>query len=139
MEQFRALLGGGAARRGTPKEGGGGGGGGKYNVAPRALRTYRGRAYDSRAEMRYAIRLAADANVRLWIPQPIVQLGEDFTYRPDFFVLYRDGEAVFVDVKGAETQAFKKTKRLWAKYGLAPLHVVKAIPGGAFEVVQAIG
>jgi len=105
----------------------------KYNVAPRHERIDRGRVYDSKAEGRYAARLDADPDGRLWTRQPIVQLGEDTAYRHDFLVLAWGGgpeeTARFVDVKGVETQAFKRSKKRWAEYGKAPLEIVKAVRG----------
>ena len=66
-----------------------------------------------------------------WLRQPGFDLGEDTRYRADFLVaettLHSDGSVIVydVDVKGVETDAFKRIKRLWQKYGVMPLHVVK--------------
>lgn len=101
----------------------------RYNVAPPEERRVRGKTYASKAERQYADRMYAlrDAGVvRLVLEQTTLWLGvPENTYRPDFFVIEADGTAYFVDVKGVETQAFRKTKKLWAAYGPAPLHIVK--------------
>lgn len=99
----------------------------KYNVSPVDQRTARGRVYASKAEKEYAdmlwlLRDSGDYDEV--VEQPCVQLGEDFKYRPDFLVI---GEAgiEYVDVKGVETNDFKRTKKLWKKYGRLTLAVVK--------------
>jgi hypothetical protein len=57
--------------------------------------------------------------VSIWLGVP------ENTYRPDFFIIFADGSYEFVDVKGVETAAFKKTVRLWKAYGPCRLRVVK--------------
>jgi len=108
----------------------------KYGVdiSPKgkAARTYRGRCYDSRMEMKYAIHLdylVSAGDVADWIPQPSVQLGEDTAFRPDFLVIEKTGIPYYVDVKGKETPRFRMIKKLWAKYGRLNLHVVKYVKG----------
>ena len=102
----------------------------------RAKRTFRGRTYDSIAEKDYAVildGLVVNGHLVVVIPQPIVQLGEDFTYRPDFFVMNYSEEAHngnFVDVKGREDKRFPQIKRLWKKYGKLDLHIVSRTATG---------
>ena len=123
----------------------------KYNVdnseSGKAKRRFRDRAYDSIAECEYAKRLQlllTHGEILEVIPQPIVQLGEDTTYRPDFLVVeYFSSQSVrtlvayYVDVKGTETPDFKRTKKLWKKYGRLPLHIVK-LKRGNFETTEII-
>ena len=51
-------------------------------------------------------------------PQFILQEGfgdvRPITYRPDFIVFHNDGSYEIVDIKGFETQEFKRTKKLFA-------------------------
>lgn len=56
-------------------------------------RRYNGVTYDSQAERKraeYLDALRAAGHVRLWIRQPIFDLG-GVVYRPDFLVLWRNG------------------------------------------------
>ena len=101
-------------------------------------RTYRGRTYDSIAERDYAEILDIDEDIKLVIPQPIVQLGEDTTYKPDFFVIDTCDLYWFIDVKGKETQAFRKIKKLWAKYCMEELHVIKKKSKNLFFTYEII-
>ena len=97
----------------------------KYRAKPTI---YKGRKYASKAEAAYAARLDADPDVMWWLRQPAFDLGEDTRYRADFLVGELGSGHLFVyavDVKGVETDAFKRIKRLWQKYGVMPLHVVK--------------
>lgn len=48
----------------------------------------------------------------------------EIVYIPDFKCRYlRTGEVFFVEAKGFETADWKIKKKLWSKYGSAPLHV----------------
>jgi len=98
---------------------------------------YRGRKYDSKAEAEYAMLLDVmqeSGEVHLWLRQTAFDLGEDTRYRADFFVITSCGLFRAVDVKGFETPAFKKIKKLWRKYGVMPLHLVRK--GITYEVVS---
>jgi hypothetical protein len=100
----------------------------KYNVAPKDQRTWRGRTYDSKAEMEYAqllYELFVCGSVKVFIPQPCVQLTEDHAYRPDFFVQWDDGTIDFIDIKGVMTAASKKHVAMWRKYGPCDLVITK--------------
>ena len=105
----------------------------KFHVAPKAARTIGERTYASKAEMIYAQQLAADPTITEVVEQPRVKLGEDTFYRPDFLVI-RDGDNHYVDVKGMETAEFKRNKKLWAKYGRLPLWIVKG--GKVVEIIE---
>jgi len=97
----------------------------KFNAKPTM---YKGRKYDSRAEAKYAMELdilKSQGIIHLWLRQPAYDLGEDSRYRADFFVIESSGEFYAVDVKGMETPAFKKIRKLWAKYGEMPLRIIK--------------
>jgi hypothetical protein len=52
-------------------------------------------------------------------------LTEDDRYKVDFLVFYEDGTLEAVEIKGMETAAFRRTRRLWLKYGPMPLKIVK--------------
>ncbi len=99
-------------------------------VSPKADRTYQGVVYDSKAEMLYADYLDVlekEGELRWW-RAPKCRLGcAENVYTPDFLIHERAGrsDVYMVDVKGCKTRQFKKNKRLWAKYGKCPLHVVK--------------
>ncbi len=103
--------------------------GNKYKVSPPNERRHNGRTYASKAEMMYAINLyfQQDHGIILdFVEQPRLWLGVPLNkYVPDFLVIPRDERPFYVDVKGIETAAFKKNKKLWAAYGYLDLHVVK--------------
>ena len=96
---------------------------------------FQGRSYASKAEAVHAMRLVLDTDVDWWLRQVGVDLGEDTRYRADFLVYEHGGYVYAVDVKGMETPAFRKIKKLWAKYGPVDLHVVHR--GSTVEVVLA--
>lgn len=101
----------------------------KYGVSPKEQRTYRGRVYASKAEMRRAVELESLRSagvVRVVVDQPRVVFGDTgVDYRPDFLVVGTDGSVWYEDVKGVETQDFKTKARLWASMGPAPLRIIK--------------
>ena len=121
----------------------------KYRVSTPERRTLAGKVYSSRAEMQYARFLSLerdckDGGVLDYIEQPRVWLGIRLNvYVPDFLVIPKDGvEPFFVDVKGVETAAFKKNKRLWKQYGRLALHVVEIDRNGHVktrEIIQPNG
>tara|TARA_R110002012_G_scaffold79909_3_gene202945 strand:+ start:243 stop:629 length:387 start_codon:yes stop_codon:yes gene_type:complete len=97
----------------------------KYNAKPTV---YRGWRFDSKAEASYAMALdrdVADGSVSFWMRQVAFDLTEDDRYRADFVVFKSNGEVYAIDVKGAETESFRRIRRLWLKYGPMPLKVVK--------------
>ena len=97
----------------------------KYNAKPTV---YRGWRFDSKAEADYAVQLdhLKDGGVvAWWLRQVPIDLTEDDRYKCDFLVCYSDGDLVAVDVKGMETESFRRTRRLWVKYGPMPLQIVK--------------
>ena len=67
----------------------------------------------------------ADGSVSFWMRQVAFDLTEDDRYRADFVVFKSNGEVYAIDVKGAETESFRRIRRLWLKYGPMPLKVVK--------------
>lgn len=109
----------------------------KYHAKPTV---YKGRMYDSKAEAEYAAGLDMDRDIAWWLRQVSFDLGEDTRYRADFLVadessMLGSGTDIYaVDVKGVETAAFRKIKKLWRKYGPVPLHVVKR--GKTVEVIE---
>ena len=116
----------------------------KYHVAPAGERHWRGRTWDSKAEMQYAqilYLLHEQGDLRVIIEQPRVTLGvPENVYRADFFVLPSEssgGRPEFIDVKGVETAAFRKIKKLWSSYGVLGLRIVKK-QRGKFETVEII-
>lgn len=80
-----------------------------------AIRTERnGRVYASKAEARYAERLAVEqhaGHVLFWLEQVPVRLPGNTKYVVDFVVFDADGHVRFVDVKGVETPMFVLKKR----------------------------
>ena len=106
----------------------------RITVKPREQRTYNGVLYASKAE---AIRaqeldlLVRADTVQFWIAQPLFRLGcPENTYRPDFLIIpiedYGAANYPWVeDVKGFETQSFKRHKRLWKAYGPCELRILK--------------
>lgn len=115
--------------------------GNKYNVAPASERVFQGRTYASKAERLYAEILwgrLKQRTIQLLIEQPTLWLGvPENVYRPDFFVMV-NGQCQFIDVKGVETPAFRKVKKLWASYGQCPLHIIKR-KGSKFHLIEVIG
>lgn len=109
----------------------------KYNVdhsaEGKAKRTFRGRVYASITERDCAELLwnmVDDGDYLDVVPQPIVQLGEDFTYQPDFLVVDSEHRSYYLDAKGryflnkgATDRRFNTVRRLWKKYGRLPLIV----------------
>lgn len=93
--------------------------------------------------MKFAVELdlmKETGEVLLWLRQPAFDLGEDERYHADFLVVWRDpdlGSMVeVVDVKGVETRAFKRIKRLWEKYAELPLRIVRN--GKTVEVIEPL-
>lgn len=103
---------------------------------------FAGRVYDSKMEAARAADLACMVEaglLRAAIPQPgTIFLGlPENKYRPDFLVIHSDGAWVYEDVKGQETAAFKKNKRLWSEYGPGTLIVTRQ-SGKRFKVIEEI-
>ena len=97
----------------------------KYNANPTV---YRGWRFDSKAEAEYAKILDAlkgNLHVLWWLRQVPIDLNEDDRYKVDFLVCYDDGTLEAVEVKGMETDRFRRIRRLWLKYGRFPLKIVK--------------
>ena len=46
-------------------------------------------------------------------------------YWADFLVFWSNGTTTVEDVKGMETPRFKKIRKLWKRYGVMPLRIVK--------------
>ena len=104
--------------------------------------TYRGRRYDSKAEAKYAEGLdllKEFGDVAWWIPQVRIELGEDNWTRVDFLVARKVKLTSWLvveahEVKGHENARFRKIRKLWPKYGICPLHVIKR--GKDVEVIE---
>lgn len=94
---------------------------------------YDGVKYPSKAEAAHAILLDAllkDNEINWWLRQVPVRLGPDTVFRVDFLVAGHPAtmetlEVWAEDVKGVETPAFRKIRKLWMKYGPFPLHIIK--------------
>ena len=90
---------------------------------------YRGWRFDSKAEANFAQLLDTrkeSGQVAYWLRQVPFDLTDDDRYKADFLVVESDGNIYAVDVKGMETPRFKKIRKLWEKYGIMPLQIVKA-------------
>ena len=115
----------------------------KYNVSPPEERRFYGRTYASKAEREYAqslFKMREDGLIAEFTEQPTCRLGvAENVYRPDFLVLPSDqkSQPFFVDVKGQETTAFKRNKKLWASHGWLDLCVVKKY-GGKFITTEVV-
>ena len=92
---------------------------------------YNGVLYASKAEALFAQQLDALVNageIRFWVGQPLFRLGcAENTYRPDFLVIASGGEAWAADVKGVETPAFRRNRKLWIQYGPCELRILKRL------------
>lgn len=111
----------------------------KYNVSDPSKRTYKGRTYDSKAEMLYAVRLdllIKAGEVLDYVDQPKVHISGDLWYRPDFFVVEPE-QAYYVDVKGVMTDGFRKIMAAWPARPGFPLRIVKR-KGDGFIVTETI-
>lgn len=117
-----------------------------YHRPFNAKRTlYNDRYYSSKIEARRAGELdllLKAGKVVWWIPQVTVALGfPENRYRIDFLVaepMLVDSMVLGItvhaeDVKSIETREFARHKRLWAKYGPFPLHVIKQ---GNVEIIS---
>ena len=85
--------------------------------------------------------LYAARSITILIEQPKVQLGcPENVYIPDFFVVdptATDHVYKFIDVKGVETPAFKKNRKLWKAYGPCALEIVtKKGKSWNYEIVE---
>ncbi len=116
----------------------------KYNVSSPERRTWDGKVYPSMAEMMYARDVVCFArvtdNLLDYIEQPRISLGvRENVYVPDFLLIPHPHVELpyYVDVKGVETPAFKKVKKLWARYGRLDLHIVKLV-GKKFKTSEII-
>ena len=119
---------------------------GKYKVSPPDERRALGRTFGSKAEMKYALALEEMVKKELivdYICQPKVWLGvPEYTYTPDFLVVPNqadDKQAYYVDVKGVETQSFKRHKKMWAQHGRLKLIIVKCSGKDSFKQTEVIG
>ena len=97
----------------------------KYNAKPTQ---YRGWRFDSKAEATFAELLdqrKISGQVAYWLRQVPFDLTETDRYKADFLVIESDGTIYAVDVKGFQTPAFMKIRKLWKRYGEMPLRIVK--------------
>lgn len=107
----------------------------KYHARPTC---YGGRWYDSQAEALRASQLdllVRGGQVLFWSNQPVFELGiRDRLYKADFFVVGRSpegGPMYWVEeVKGFQTQQWKRNKSLWRTYGRYPLVVLQRVRDG---------
>ena len=112
----------------------------KYHVADPDKRKWRGKTYASKGEMEYAQNLIEQMNageIVEIVEQPRIRLGPDSVYVPDFLIMPTSGFPYFADFKGVETPAFRRAKKLWAKYGRLDLVVVKK-SGKKFKTVETV-
>lgn len=109
---------------------------------------YRGMRFDSTGEAEYAahldLRVKAGELVDWEQPKPIVLLNapkarDRVTYKPDFFVIPREGYAFYVDYKGSgitETQAWRIKVKLWKQHVPFELRVAKPVKVKKGELPQ---
>ena len=114
----------------------------KYKVSPANERQFLGRTFGSKAEMQYCMmleRMVDEEIIRDYVCQPRVWLGvPENVYVPDFLVVPVGAPPHYVDVKGVETQKFKRDKKLWKQYGRLPLHIVKRLKDAKFKTSEVI-
>jgi hypothetical protein len=115
---------------------------GKYKVSPPAERRLNGRTYGSKAEMEYAqlLYLMRDGgDIKDFVQQPRLWLGvPENIYIPDFLVIPKESfDPYYIDIKGMETQKFRRDKKLWASYGWLNLHVIKK-QGKKFKTTEVV-
>jgi hypothetical protein len=112
----------------------------RHKVSPPDERTWNGRLYASKGEMRYAQVLDGEARMGLIVEifnQPTVQLGP-VQYRADWAIRrVKDGPWLWIDYKGVETPTFKQIKKLWREYGPGDLLIVKS-SGKNFKVAERV-
>lgn len=90
----------------------------KSRFKPRAkYRAVRTNGYASKLEARYAAELemrkrALNGDVADWLEQVPVRFACGTKYVIDFMLVHRDGMVTFVEVKGAETAAWKIKMRM---------------------------
>lgn len=114
-------------------------GGKRHGHKYRAQATvYAGIRYDSKAEAARAKELdllVATGEILWWIRQPRLYLGcAENVYVPDFLVIPVNGRPWAEDIKGVETQKFKRDKRLWRSYGRLELRIIRG--GQMVEIVN---
>jgi hypothetical protein len=113
----------------------------KYKVSPPDQRRLYGRTYGSKAEMEYAkllYGLREMGDIIDFVQQPRLWLGvPENIYVPDFLVIPNGRKPHYIDVKGVETQKFKRDKKLWASYGWLDLHIVKR-KGKNFSTTEVV-
>lgn len=102
--------------------------GARITVAVKEARTYNGVLYASKLEAQradYLDFMVRAGHLAWWIGQPLFRLGcPENKWRADFLCVGTDGEVYVEDVKGYEKDEFKRSKRLWKRYGPCPLYVV---------------
>ena len=97
---------------------------------------YNGVKYDSLAEADRAAELDAmlvAGEIAWWLRQIQIPLGSpNVTLRVDFVIGYRVSgvpkgllQVYAEEVKGFEGERFRVLKKLWPKFGLFPLHILK--------------
>ena len=77
-------------------------------------------------------------HIRGFVMQPRFRLGcAENVYVADFLVIQNDSTCYVIDVKGMETQKFKRDVKLWKRYGPCELRIVKN--GKLVECVRGEG
>ena len=93
--------------------------------------------FDSKAEGEYYEFLRDNKQYEIIELQPKIYLTEArILYKPDFLV-EKNGEQYYIDVKGVRTSVFNLKCRLWKKYGAGDLHLVKK-KYKRFETVEIV-
>jgi Protein of unknown function (DUF1064) len=99
---------------------------------------FRGKTFDSKAELDYYMWLMKQEDVIDIELQPVFELQPKFTnskgknvmaikYKADFKITYEDGSSEVIDVKGMETADFKLKKKLFEyKYDQSLTLICKA-------------
>jgi hypothetical protein len=89
----------------------------KYNSVRTKINGY---CFSSKKEAKRYLELLTlkkAGEIKIFIRQPMIDLGGGTTYRPDFLIFWSDGKTTWEDVKGFKTPIFKMKKKLVeAKY-----------------------
>ena len=101
-----------------------------------------GEWFDSEAEYDYhcVLLLLKLAKKIIWfVHHPgRIELVQGVSYEPDYIVMDLGCAIYYVEVKGMQSATWKIKKALWARYGPAPLKVVKRYIHLRFDLIGEI-
>lgn len=95
---------------------------GKYNVSSKEKRTWNGKVYDSKIEMvkaREFALLKKTGDILELEEQPVIELlpkPNRVSYKPDFRIVWKNGNEEYIDVKGVETAVFRIKHKMFKHF-----------------------